>query len=555
MVCLEAVYHRTFGSMAYYKNNSTVKLLIRTRKNDFSLVECEYYDKYDYKVPHSKITMTLSGQDKFFSYYTAEIVPPYKRLCYFFRLHCNKKEYVYKQFGFTNNIHDGDFQLPYINPCDVYNIPDWLKNGVFYQIFPDGFSNFGKKNVLPESYEGGTLKGIIKHLDYLKNLGITAIYLNPIFPSTTYHRYDVIDYFNIDPLLGTKQDFKQLVSSCHKAGIKVVLDAVFNHTSSNNPMFLDVLKNGEKSQFANFYVINSYKNGKPYNYDRFAFENYMPKLNTSNVEVQKFLIDVVFYWIKEFDIDGWRFDVGNEIGHNLINQIRNEVKKVKQQAYLLGEVWHDAPTFLLGNEYDGVTNFTLKDLLFKFFKNEIDVKQFVDDYYTYYFGIPNPAIMASSNFLCNHDTARAASEITDENVLKQMIAVQFVMLGTPLIFYGEEIGMKHCPTQKGDKGARKLMEWDKTKNNPLLDYYKKLIKLKTTNKCLSNENVKLEIENNMLVVIRENKNHQVKLIVNNSNKNKTIKLNKNYKNYLTNQTCLENQKIVVNSHDLIILAD
>ena len=548
-----SVHHQAYSSYAYYLNETDIRLTIRVKKNNVKKIVLEYYDKYE-NVPHSLAELTKQNSTDLFDFYSVIVTPPHKRLCYFFRIYSGNKEYYYKQFGFTDNIYDGDFQLPYINPCDIYKIPDWINSAVFYQIFPDSFCSDGQTKKLPDDYFGGTLNGITNNLKYLKNLGINVIYLNPIFCSTTVHRYDVTDYFNIDPILGTKADFKNLVDSCHKLGIKVVLDAVINHSSHKNPMFLDVLKNGKNSKFANYYVINSFKNNKPYDYDRFAFENYMPKLNTSNPEVQNYFIKFLTYWIKEFNIDGWRFDVGNEIGHNFISQARSAIKQANPNAYMLGEIWHNSDWFLLGDEYDGVTNFSLKDILFKFAKNEINAHQFVNNYLTYYYTIPNRAIIASSNFLCNHDTTRVASEITNHNKLKIMIALQFIMLGTPLIYYGEEVGMLHDENNLGDRGARTPFDFNSAKNNELFDFYKKIIKLKTSNPCMQNEGFKISDNKELLIVSRFYKDKQIDLVVNNTNKTKKYLLNNNCLNYLTNEklSCNNNLKLTPNSFVILI---
>ena len=552
MINKAAVFHRAFGNYAYYRNNKDVYLMIRTAKNDITKVVCEYYDKYDYNKRYT-VEMQKRASCDVYDYYTTVITPPHRRLCYFFRLYKGKKEFIYKQYGFTTSAYPSDFQLAYLNPCDVFEIPSWINNSVFYQIFPDAFSTYGRTTPLSKEYYGGTLKGITKNISYLKELGINLIYLNPIFTSTTYHRYDITDYYSIDPTLGTEQDFRDLVNTCHKNGIRIILDAVLNHSSSNHPMFLDVLKNGKKSKYINYYVINSFKGNKINEYDRFAFENYMPKLNTSNLETQKYLIDILTYWIKEFDIDGWRFDVANEIGHAFIKKIRTAIKEVKPEAFMLGEIWHDGCDFLLGDEYDGITNFTLKDLLFEYIKDNVSAKHFAEKLNRYLSSLPQQAITSNSNFLCNHDTHRIASEIKDKNTLMSLIAIQFIFPGTPLIYYGEEIGMEHHPEHSGDKGARSLMEFDKVKNNELFEFYKKMIRLKTKNVCLSSNDYNVESINDLLVIIRQHNNKQVKLIVNTTNKDKKIKLEGNYKNYLTNQQYNLGDKIKVLNNNFVIL--
>lgn len=552
MINKAAVFHRAYGNYAYYRDNSNIFLMIRTAKNNVDKVVCEYYDKYE---SHKRYTVTMQKRAScdVYDYYTTVITPPHRRVCYFFKILKGKKEYIYKQYGFTTSSYGSDFQLAYINPCDVFEIPSWIYGTVFYQIFPDAFSTYGRTNKLPNEYCGGTLKGITKNINYLKNLGVNAIYLNPIFTSTTYHRYDITDYYSIDPTLGTIDDFKELVKTCHKNGIKIILDAVLNHSSNNHPKFKDVLKNGKKSKYINEYVITSFNGNKVATYDRFAFEDYMPKLNTSNPQVQNNLINILTYWIKEYDIDGWRFDVANEIGHAFIKKIRTAIKQVKPNAFMLGEIWHDGCDFLLGDEYDGITNFTLKDMLFEYIKDNLSAKHFAEKLNRYLSSVPLQAITSASNFLCNHDTKRIASEFSDKSTLMSLIAIQFIFPGTPLIYYGEEIGMEHDPNHPGDKGARMLMDFDKAKNNELFDFYKKMIELKTQNPCLNSNDFNVESYKNLLIIKRTFNNQKVKLFVNTTDKDINFKVNDNYKNYLTGEQYKTNDKVKVSNNNFIIL--
>ncbi len=176
---------------------------------------------------------------------------------------------------------------------------------------------------------GGDFQGIIDHLDYLVNLGINGIYLTPIFKAYSNHKYDTIDYFEIDPQFGDKETFRRLVKECHARGIKVMLDAVFNHSGFYFEPFQDVLENQEDSRYKDWFHIWDFPietEPKP-NYDAFGFVSTMPKLNTANSEVKKYLLDVAEYWVKEFDIDGWRLDVANEIDHSFWREFRQVVKK------------------------------------------------------------------------------------------------------------------------------------------------------------------------------------------------------------------------------------
>ena len=169
---------------------------------------------------------------------------------------------------------------------------------------------------------------MINHLDHLTELGINGIYFTPIFKAKSNHKYDTIDYMEIDPQFGDKETFKKLVQECHERGIKVMLDAVFNHSGYYFEPFQDLLKNGESSRYKDWFHVRSYPiTTEPLpTYDTFAFEASMPKLNTENPEVKEYLLEVGKYWVKEFDIDGWRLDVANEIDHQFLERFQKRGK-------------------------------------------------------------------------------------------------------------------------------------------------------------------------------------------------------------------------------------
>src|SRR5699024_5658775 len=201
--------------------------------------------------------------------------------------------------------------------------------------------------------------GIIKHLDYLVDLGINGIYFTPIFKAHSNHKYDTIDYMEIDPQFGDKSTFKELVKACHEKGIRIMLDAVFNHSGYYFSQFQDVLEKGENSKYKNWFHIKDFpiQTDPVPNFDSFAFTSHMPKLNTEHPDVKQYLLDVATYWIKEFDIDGWRLDVANEVDHQFWREFRTAVKSVKQDVYILGEIWHDSMPWLQGDQFDAVMNY------------------------------------------------------------------------------------------------------------------------------------------------------------------------------------------------------
>lgn len=217
----------------------------------------------------------------------------------------------------------------------------WLTSAVFYQIFVDRFCCGNKDKDAsyvnlkwgdlpsPKSFAGGDLQGIISKLDYLKGLGVTALYLTPIFKSKSNHKYDISDYYRIDEQFGTDEDLAMLVQQAHSRGIKVVLDAVFNHCSEDTTEFQDVVKYGNKSPYFDWFIVDGDKvDTQKGNYRYFGVCKYMPKYNTSCSSLQNHLIDIATYWIRKYDIDGWRLDVSDEVSHDFWRKFRIAVKRV-----------------------------------------------------------------------------------------------------------------------------------------------------------------------------------------------------------------------------------
>lgn len=240
--------------------------------------------------------------------------------------------------------------------------PDWVKDAVFYQIFPDRFARskaVAKPTFLEpwdapptvHGFKGGDLIGVLEHLDYLQDLGVNAIYFNPIFQSTANHRYHTYDYFRVDPILGGNEAFQRLLDEAHRRGIRIVLDGVFNHASRGFFQFNHLLENGPASPYKDWFIVHSwplhaYDHQRPPNYAAWWNLHALPKLNTANPAVREFLWDVARYWIEQ-GIDGWRLDVPNEINDDEFwREFRRRVKEANPEAYIVGEIWGDATRWL-----------------------------------------------------------------------------------------------------------------------------------------------------------------------------------------------------------------
>ncbi len=296
-------------------------------------------------------------------------------------------------------MEDGSyFKVPYCHEIDMVKTPEWVKHTVWYQIFPERFANGDKSNDPQgvkawnpedhpgrEDFYGGDLQGVLDHLDYLKKLGVNGLYFCPIFKASSNHKYDTIDYLQVDPAFGDKDLFAKVVNEAHARGMKVMLDAVFNHLGDQSMQWQDVVKNGPSSRFASWFHINEYPvepyrdplkgEGSP-KFDTFAFEKHMPKLNTANPEVQDFLLEIATYWVKYFDIDAWRLDVANEVDHHFWKKFHKAVTDIKSDFYIVGEVWHSAQPWLNGDEFTGVMNYpyTLQ-IEDHFFKHKLSAQE------------------------------------------------------------------------------------------------------------------------------------------------------------------------------------
>jgi glycosidase len=415
-------------------------------------------------------------------WWTTTLRPEFKRCKYYFEIHSKDECINYFEDGFYTEeemMMDGKtlsyFIMPWMNPADVCRTPAWVNDTVWYQIFPERFCNGDKsidpENVLPwqsgkvelHDYYGGDIKGIRDKIPYLKELGITGIYLNPIFEAHSNHKYNTRDYKKVDPHFGTNEDLKLLVKEAHEAGIRIMLDAVFNHTGADHPMWEDILEKGEASEYADWYMINKWpieqgRDTRDGRYYSFAFAEYMPKLNTSNPAVQDYLLDIIRFWIEEFDIDGLRFDVGNEISHSFLKAVRYMTKRMKDDFYLLGEIWHDSISWLQGDEYDSVMNYPLSTAIADFwvYKNrgretfEYDINRC----FTMYYSQVNDVLF---NLLDSHDTNRLFEKCgRNVDIFYQQLAVLFTMPGSPCIYYGTEVIMDGSY----DPDCRRCMPWD-----------------------------------------------------------------------------------------------
>jgi cyclomaltodextrinase len=366
--------------------------------------------------------------------------------------------------------------------------PEWVLDTIFYQIFPDRFCNGDISNdpidieqwgnpPTRENFFGGDLQGIRNKLDYLQDLGINGIYLNPIFKARTNHKYDTEDYFTVDPSFGNNDLFKKLVLEIHERKMHIILDGVFNHCGEQFKQFKNVKKHEQKSPYADWFNIHSYPIVQnPINYDSCGGCTYLPKFNNDNQAVKKYIYKVASYWLKQAGIDGWRLDCAQKIQKEFWRVFRDKVKKVSSQSYLVGEIWHEPGTWLQGDTFDGVTNYLLRELIINYFSNDIlDAEDFSYEISSLLQRLGN-ASYSMLNLLGCHDTKRIFSVFEGEiNRLLITIVFLFTFVGIPLIYYGDEIGMAGGE----DPDCRRTMVWDESLWSMNINkMYRKMIKIR-----------------------------------------------------------------------------
>ncbi|CAM4372620.1 alpha-glycosidase [Paenibacillus alkaliterrae] len=532
---LDVMYHRMKQNWSYAYDEKTLHIRLRTKRDDVDTVVLHCGDKYGWDHTNSSVPMAIFASDELFDYWEAAIQPRYRRTVYYFEIR-NQEQVVYMlEKGFFDEapdvIYEGLFDFPFLNPIDIISPPAWVKDAVFYQIFPERFANGDKSNdpegVLPwggtptpTNYFGGDLQGVLDHLDYLSKLGVNAIYFNPLFQATTNHKYDTQDYFKVDAHFGTNEKLKELVEACHQRGIRVVLDAVFNHCGNTFPAFVDVVKNGPKSKYADWFFIREWpldvKDGIP-TYDTFGFEPIMPKLNTENPEVRDYLLSIARYWIEEIGIDGWRLDVANEVDHHFWREFRKAVKEINPEAYILGEIMHDSMAWLQGDQFDAVMNYPFTNALLNFFAySRIDANGFADAIQRQIASYPRQVNETSFNLLGSHDTTRLLTLCQgNKDRLKLAYLFELTFVGAPCIYYGDEIGMDG----DHDPHNRKCMEWDVNKQDQnLLTFFQNIIHLRLKQEALRTGSIRFLAQSNkqLLTYERENADERFLIAINNS---------------------------------------
>ncbi|MEN2997843.1 MAG: alpha-amylase family glycosyl hydrolase [Brevinematia bacterium] len=350
-------------------------------------------------------------------------------------------------------------------------MPNWLRERLLYQIFPDLFYKPEKNVSVPKGFYGGTLRGIVEKLDYVQNWGFDALYINPVFRAVSSHRYNVLDFYEVDPILGTMEDFENFVSECHRRGIKVILDIPFNHVSEKHRWFQDVLNN-ENSRYRDYFVFD----GGVYNRWRGSD---LVELNLTNSEVLDELIlsekSVLKFWLSK-GIDGIRLDCANDLGMKVTKLIKDTAHRINRDVVVMGEVFNFAGEW--SKVLDSLQSYYLSELLFSLVRGEISIHSFSEGVRHLVEGVRYNVLLNSLNILSSHDTSRILDVIGEDiEVYRVLLGVQFTFPGVPVVLYGEEIGL--FSGKCGEESARNVMIWNVDKwNKSIMSVYREFIKLR-----------------------------------------------------------------------------
>ena len=472
---------------------------------------------------------------------------------------------------------------------EAYHTPAWMKGGVMYQIFPDRFyraegdypvrsgkilredwgglpsyrpNSSGK--VLNNDFFGGNLNGVTEKLDYLQSLGVTVLYFNPIFEAYSNHRYDTGDYLKIDPLLGTDADLDRLVAEAEKRGIRIILDAVLNHTGSDSRYFnkygtYDSLGayQSQDSPYADWYRFSHF----PDQYDSWWGIDTLPAVNENSSSYQEFVFGengVLHHWLRR-GIGGYRLDVADELPDFFLEKLRCVVKEASADAVIIGEVWEDASNkiayserrkYLQGGELDSVMNYPLKDAIIGFVKSG-KTSQLRETLFMLMDNYPKETLDCLMNILGTHDTARiltvfGGKECSDKDEMattflsesekaaakrKVMMAavLQFTLPGVPCIYYGDENAMEG----HRDPFCRRCFDWLHT-DEELLAFYRKLGALRQKFGVFSEgEYGEVYADSSCLLYERRNSEEVVYIWVNNSYCEYSIHVKGTFQEHLT----------------------
>ena len=485
------IFHRPMSEYAFALDDTHYIFRLRTGKGEAESVRFYYADRavMTPKLQFAPLPMEKFRTDRYFDWYEIRLETRFERIAYYFELQNGVETLFYYgdcyEMAGTPTRADY-FQLPFNHRADRFAAPAWTRDAVVYNIFPDSFA--AGKRLAPNGAppcRGGTVRGVTENLDYIASLGFNCIYLNPIFAARSYHRYDTLDYYRIDPHMGAEDDLRDLVRRAHALGIRVILDGVFNHVSSDHPFFRDVLENGRASRYYScFYALPETPRlpaaGELPGYTCFSYVADMPKTNTADPFLRQYFCDVGAYWVRKFDVDGWRLDVANELDDGFLRAFRASVKAAKSDALIVGEVWENAAHYLGGDMLDSAMNYDFRRYCRRFFAEQtVDAETFDTNVSTLLLRYNENALFAQLNLLDSHDVSRFLSLCGGKTERMELaVLLQMTFPGMPCVFYGDEKGL--CGESEPE--YRRPMEWDAS--SPLEEVYRRMIALRKTHPAL-----------------------------------------------------------------------
>lgn len=528
-------YKKPFGAV---KKGEECEFRIRLPKNivlDYPPVPVLVIFRTGFK--ETFLSMNLEAEEENCNVYQTTYTPKNEGVHYYYFSYKNNgtRNYIKRSACHESSVNSGElFQLTVYD--EAYETPDFLKGGIMYQIFPDRFyksaavhENVPEDRVIRENWEdtpfyrpdekghvwnndyfGGDLQGIKEKLPYLQSIGVTCIYLNPIFESHENHRYNTANYRKVDPLLGTNEDFKILCSEAKEYGISIILDGVFSHTGADSIYFNKFNRydskgayNSQDSEFFPWYTFSEY----PDKYEAWWGIDTLPNVNENNKEYTDYICGdggVLDYWIEQ-GAAGYRLDVADELPDEFLDNLNKCVKKHGKEKIIIGEVWEDASNkesygvkrrYLLGHQLDSVMNYPFRTAIMNYilggspydFRNSI--MTIVENY-------PKPSVDVLMNSISTHDIERAINILGGEscegkskdwmcnrwltneeyelgrNRIKCAMVLQYFLPGVPCIYYGDEAG------QQGYKDPfnRRCYPWGK-EDKELIEFTKLLASIR-----------------------------------------------------------------------------
>jgi glycosidase len=495
-----AVLHRTTRADVIRYNETDFGFRIRTRHQDVEQVWVE--------VNGERRAARITQSTPLFDTWIVRTTGSKSKFKYRFVLIDGDKELAYPKDGFT--VNPASYPLP--------KIPAWIKDQVFYQIFPDRFANGNPANDGPNvspwgakptatNRMGGDLAGVRSKLGYLQDLGITAIYFNPIFTAGSNHGYDTYDYRQIDPRFGTNEEFKSLVQEMNAKGMKVMLDGVFNHSGVGFFAFKDLVAKGAKSAYRDWYTTYKFplkvEEGQKTYLGWFGAWT-LPRLATEKKPVRDFILDVASMWIKDYGIAGWRLDAADQVGHPFWKLLRKGVKATDPNAWIVTEVWGDAHEYIQGDEQDNSMNYRWRLVALRFFGSKtLSAPGAVSELERIDLDVPDAARHTQLNLLSSHDTERLATMMQgDLNKMKQAVLFQFMSPGVPSVYYGDEVGLEGGK----DPDCRRCFPWDpKDQNADLRAWTKTLIAFRRKHEELREDPAVYETKGDRVLALRRGK--------------------------------------------------